>query len=108
MSTGSKRRRKSDSAIGGQFIASNEKDISHGSLSQIGETKEELIRRYGPCQPSGIRKISTSKGCRSFKSVESGFRPSSSEISLPAPTNFPFGDDQVTSTIFVVLTLRMT
>jgi hypothetical protein len=39
--------------------------------------------------------------------VDCGLRPNSSEISLPAPTNFPFGDDQVTSAIFVVLTLFM-
>src|SRR4030095_2247829 len=56
--------------------------------------------------PGGIRKISTSKGCRSLKSVDSGLRPNASETSLPAPTNFPFGDDQVSSTIFVVLTFK--
>jgi hypothetical protein len=32
-------------------------------------------------------------------------RPNASEISLPAPLNFPFGEDQVSSAIFVVLTL---
>src|SRR5207249_12221392 len=54
-----------------------------------------------------MRQISTSNGCRSFKSVESGFRPSSSEISLPAPMISPFGDDQVNSAILVVLTLSI-
>src|SRR5438445_10864435 len=54
-----------------------------------------------------MRKISTSKGCRSFKSVDCGLRPSSSEISLPAPANFPLGEDQVISVILVVLTLFM-
>src|SRR5262249_40725563 len=52
-----------------------------------------------------IRKISTSKGCRSLRSVDSGLRPNASEISLPAPLNFPFGEDHVSSAIFVVLTL---
>src|SRR4030095_16025534 len=55
--------------------------------------------------PGGIRKISTSKGCRSLRSVDSGLRPNASEISLPAPLNFPFGEDHVSSAIFVVLTL---
>ena len=26
--------------------------FTHQSLSQIGETKEELVQRYGPCQPN--------------------------------------------------------
>jgi hypothetical protein len=30
--------------------------FTHQSLSQIGLTKEELIRRYGPCQPNAIGK----------------------------------------------------
>src|SRR5437016_14653332 len=55
--------------------------------------------------PGGIRKISTSKGCRSLRSVDSGLRPNASEISLPAPLNFPFGEDHVSSAIFVVFTL---
>src|SRR5258706_12803739 len=55
--------------------------------------------------PGGIRKISTSKGCRSLRSVDSGLRPNASEISLPAPLNFPFGEHHVSSAIFVVLTL---
>src|SRR6266498_357076 len=38
--------------------------------------------------------ISTSNGWRSIRSVECGLRPSASEISLPAPANFPFGDDE--------------
>jgi hypothetical protein len=54
-----------------------------------------------------MRQISTSNGCRSFKSVESGFRPSSSEISLPAPMISPSGDDQVNSAILAVLTLSI-
>jgi hypothetical protein len=37
--------------------------------------------------------------------VDSGLRPNASEISLPAPLNFPFGEDHVSSAIFVVLTL---
>src|SRR6516225_5776572 len=37
-----------------------------------------------------------------------GLRPNASEISLPAPLNFPFGEDHVSSAIFVVLILRMT
>src|SRR5258708_38371651 len=45
------------------------------------------------------------KGCRSLRSVDSGLRPNASEISLPAPLNFPFGEDHVSSAIFVVLTL---
>jgi len=32
-------------------------------------------------------------------------RPKASEISLPAPLNFPFGEHHVSSAIFVVLTL---
>jgi len=47
------------------------------------------------------------EGCRSFKSVESGFRPSSSEISLPVPMISPSGDDQVNSAILAVLALSI-
>src|SRR4051794_18512374 len=54
-----------------------------------------------------MRQISTSNGCRSFKSVDRGFRPNSSETSLPEPANFPFGDDQLTSAMSFVLTLRI-
>jgi len=54
-----------------------------------------------------MRQISMSNGCRSFKSVDCGLRPSSSEISLPAPANFPLGEDQVISTTSFVLTLRI-
>jgi hypothetical protein len=36
--------------------------------------------------------------------VDSGLRPNASEISLPAPLNFPFGEDHVSSVIFAVLT----
>src|SRR2546430_1537267 len=44
-----------------------------------------------------MRTISTSKGCRSFKSVDCGLRPNASETSLPAPANFPLGEDHVSS-----------
>src|SRR2546427_10948661 len=54
-----------------------------------------------------MRQISTSKGCRSLRSVDWGLRPKASEISLPAPTNFPFGEVQDSSTISFVLTLRI-
>src|SRR5438105_4553145 len=54
-----------------------------------------------------MRQISTSNGCRSLRSVESGLRPNSSEISLPAPTNLPLGDDHGISTMSFVLTLRI-
>jgi hypothetical protein len=40
-------------------------------------------------------------------SVESGFRPSASETSLPNPTNFPLGDHQEVSVMSFVLTLRI-
>lgn len=50
--------------------------------------------------------ISTSKGCRSIKSVDSGLRPKASEISLPAPENFPLGDDQENSSMSLVFILR--
>jgi len=51
--------------------------------------------------------ISTSNGWRFLKSVDCGSRPNSSEISLPLPPNFPFGDNHETSSIFFVFTLRM-
>src|SRR5580765_6935477 len=54
-----------------------------------------------------MRQISTSNGCRSFSSVESGFRPKATEISLLAPPNFPLGEDQVSSTMSLVLILRI-
>src|SRR5882672_812003 len=54
-----------------------------------------------------MRRISTSKGCRSFKSVERGLRPNASETSLPAPANFPLGEDQDSSTMLFVLTLSI-
>src|SRR5256885_5800081 len=44
-----------------------------------------------------MRVISTSKGCLSFRSVETGFRPSAIEISFSAPPNFPLGEAQVSS-----------
>src|SRR5260221_5432845 len=52
-----------------------------------------------------MRQISTSNGCRSFRSVDVGLRPNDSEICLPEPPNFPFGDDQVRSIISFVFTL---
>ena len=55
--------------------------------------------------PGGMRQISTSKGCRSFRSVDCGLRPNASEISLPAPANFPLGEDQVSSTSSFVFIL---
>src|SRR5882724_8905938 len=54
-----------------------------------------------------MRKISTSKGCRSIRSVDRGLRPNASETCLPAPTNFPLGEDQLSSAIWLVLTLRI-
>jgi hypothetical protein len=39
--------------------------------------------------------------------MDCGLRPNSSEISLPALTNFPFGEDQDNSSIVFVFTLRM-
>jgi hypothetical protein len=57
--------------------------------------------------PGGMRQISTSKGCRSFRSVDCGLRPSSSETSLPKPTNLPLGEDQASSCILSVLTFRI-
>src|SRR4030095_2634515 len=50
-----------------------------------------------------MRMISTSKGWPCIKSVEWGLRPSASEISLPAPANFPFGEDQDSSASSLVL-----
>src|SRR5206468_12857196 len=41
-------------------------------------------------------------------SVERGLRPNASEISLPKPPNFPFGEDQLSSARSFVLTLRIT
>src|SRR5882672_6166871 len=54
-----------------------------------------------------MRTISTSKGCRSIKSVDCGLRPSASETSLPAPTNFPLGEDQGSSASALVFILCM-
>src|ERR1035441_5177901 len=54
-----------------------------------------------------MRQISTSKGWRSLRSVDCGLRPNSSETSLPAPTNFPLGEDQVTSAMSFVLIFRI-
>ena len=42
-----------------------------------------------------------------YHAVASGFRPKVTEISLPAPPNFPFGDDQDSSTMSFVLILRI-
>jgi hypothetical protein len=47
------------------------------------------------------------KGMPLVQVMDSGLRPNSIETFLLALTNFPFGDDQVNSTIFVVLTLCM-
>src|SRR2546428_12126676 len=44
-----------------------------------------------------MRRISTSNGCRSFKSVDCGLRPRASETLLLAPANFPFGEIQGSS-----------
>src|ERR1039457_1070018 len=54
-----------------------------------------------------MRQISTSKGCRSLRSVENGCLPNASETCLPAPTNFPFGEDQDNSVKSFVFTLCM-
>src|SRR5437773_912002 len=54
-----------------------------------------------------MRTISTSKGCRSFRSVDCGLRPNASETCLPAPLNFPFGEDHVSSVNSLVFTLSM-
>ena len=37
--------------------------------------------------------------------MDLGLRPSASEISLPAPVNFPFGEDQVSSGSWSLLTI---
>lgn len=42
-----------------------------------------------------------------LQSVENGCRPSASETCLPAPMNFPFGDDQDNSGMSFMFTLRM-
>jgi hypothetical protein len=39
--------------------------------------------------------------------VERGSRPSASDTCFPAPANFRFGEDQVSSASVFVLTLRM-
>src|SRR3989442_113732 len=44
-----------------------------------------------------MRRTSTSNGCRSLRSVESGLRPSASDTLLLAPVNFPLGDAQGSS-----------
>src|SRR6266576_3953604 len=44
-----------------------------------------------------MRRISTSNGCRSFKSVDCGLRPRASETLLLPPANFPFGEDHGSS-----------
>lgn len=41
--------------------------FTHQSLSQIGETKEELIRRYGSCQPNTLWRAEGSE--RAYQSV---------------------------------------
>src|SRR5215467_4171230 len=54
-----------------------------------------------------MRQISTSNGCRSFRSVDSGLRPKATEISFFAPSNFPFGEVQASSATSFTLTLRI-
>src|SRR5574341_568193 len=54
-----------------------------------------------------MRQTSTSNGWRSLRSVDSGLRPSATEISLLAPPNFPLGDAHVSSAMSLVFTLRM-
>src|SRR6266581_4068500 len=44
-----------------------------------------------------MRRISTSNGCRSFKSVDCGLRPRASETLLLAPANLPWSDFQGSS-----------
>ncbi len=55
--------------------------------------------------------VSGKSRCRkdgvSLRSVEVGLRPSASDTCLPAPPNFPFGEDQVSSSICFTLTLRI-
>src|SRR5262245_54308572 len=54
-----------------------------------------------------MRRISTSKGCRSSRFIDFGIRPRASEISLLAPLNFPFGEVHVNSSSSWVLTIFM-
>jgi hypothetical protein len=54
-----------------------------------------------------MRQISTSNGCRSFRSVDLGLRPSSSDTCFPKPTNFPLGEDQASYVMLFKLTLRI-
>src|SRR5688572_10677132 len=42
-----------------------------------------------------------------MRSVDRGLRPSASETCLPAPANFPFGEDQVSSASWWVLTFNI-
>ncbi len=42
-----------------------------------------------------------------MRSVDDGLRPNASETCLPAPANFPLGEDQLSSTMVSVLTLRI-
>src|SRR5438094_2064581 len=55
-----------------------------------------------------MRRISTSNGCRSFKSVDCGLRPRASETLLLAPANIPFGEDQGSSASLLVLIFSIT
>src|SRR5579872_2015824 len=54
-----------------------------------------------------MRTISTSKGCRSFRSMDWGLRPNASETPLPAPANLPLGEDQVSSARWLVFIFSM-
>jgi hypothetical protein len=42
-----------------------------------------------------------------MRSVDDGLRPYASETCLPAPANFPLDEDQLSSTMVSVLTLRI-
>src|SRR5437667_6356664 len=54
-----------------------------------------------------MRRISTSNGCRSFKSIDCGLRPSASETLLLAPLNFPLGEVQGSSVNWLELIFSM-
>src|SRR5438046_1593502 len=52
-----------------------------------------------------MRTISTSNGCRSFKSVDCALRPKASETSLPASVSLPLGEVQDASASLLVFTV---
>jgi len=72
-------------------------DPSRYKLWEGFTNRNELSQQYGDHEAGVMRTISISKGCRSLRSVDCGLRPNASETSLPAPANFPLGDDQVSS-----------